>query len=41
MFVVLLDDFSNRLFFYPDKKIISLKEHTKISKIAKFGCEML
>ena len=31
-----------RLIFYLCKKYIPMqKEHTKISKIAKFGCEML
>ena len=40
-----MDDSSYRLFFQLDKKDeiyhYSLKEHPKISKIAKFGCEML
>jgi hypothetical protein len=40
-----IDNSSYRLIFYPDKKDeiyhYSLKEHPKISKIAKFGCEML
>ena len=41
-----MDDSSYRLIFYPDKKDeiyhdYSSKEHPKISKIAKFGCEML
>jgi hypothetical protein len=27
--------------FYLGKKVYSQKEHTKISKIAKFGCELL
>jgi hypothetical protein len=39
------DNSSYRLIFYPDKKDeiyhYSSKEHPKISKIAKFGCEML
>jgi hypothetical protein len=43
--VQLMDDSSYRLIFYPDKKDeiyhFSSKEHPKISKIAKFGCEML
>jgi hypothetical protein len=30
-----------RLFFILAKKVYSRKEHTKMSKIAKFGCEML
>jgi hypothetical protein len=40
-----LDNSSYRLIFYLDKKDeiyhYSSKEHPKISKIAKFGCEML
>jgi hypothetical protein len=30
-----------RLIFLSWQKVYSQKEHTKISKIAKFGCEML
>jgi hypothetical protein len=40
-----IDNSSYRLIFYLDKKDeiyhCSSKEHRKISKIAKFGCEML
>jgi hypothetical protein len=40
-----MDDSSYRLIFYLDKKDeiyhYSSKERPKISKIAKFGCEML
>jgi hypothetical protein len=40
-----MDDSRYRLIFYLDKKDeiyhYSSKEHPKISKIAKFGCEML
>jgi hypothetical protein len=41
-----IDNSSYRLIFYLDKKdeiyhCYSSKEHIKISKIAKFGCEML
>jgi hypothetical protein len=40
-----MDDPSYRLIFYLDKKDeiyhYGSKEHPKISKIAKFGCEML
>ena len=40
-----IDNFSYRLIFYLDKKDeiyhYSSKEHPKISKMAKFGCEML
>jgi hypothetical protein len=40
-----MDDSSYQLIFYLDKKDKiyhdSSKEHPKISKIAKFGCEML
>jgi hypothetical protein len=40
-----MDDSSYRLIFYLEKKDeiyhYSSKEHPKISKIAKFGCEML
>jgi hypothetical protein len=40
-----MDDSSYRIIFYPDKKDkiyhYSSKEHPKISKSAKFGCEML
>jgi hypothetical protein len=40
-----MDDFSYRLICYLDRKDeiyhYSSKEHPKISKIAKFGCEML
>jgi hypothetical protein len=40
-----MDDSSYRLYFDLGKKNKihhhSLKEHVKISKIAKFGCEML
>jgi hypothetical protein len=40
-----MDDSRYRLFFYLDKKDeichYRPKEHAKISKIAKFGCEML
>ena len=40
-----IDNSSYRLIFYLDKKDeiyhYSSKEHPKISKIAKFGCEML
>ena len=43
--VDLMDDSSYRLIFYLDKKDeiyhYSSKERPKISKIAKFGCEML
>jgi hypothetical protein len=39
-----MDDSRYRLFFYLDKKDeiyhYSSKEHPKISKIAKFGCEV-
>ena len=40
-----MDDSSYRVFFYRDKKDeidhYGSKERPKISKIAKFGCEML
>jgi hypothetical protein len=40
-----MDNSSYRLIFYLDKKDeiyqCRSKEHPKISKIAKFGCEML
>jgi hypothetical protein len=39
-----MDDSSYQLIFYLDKKdeiYHGSKEHPKISKMAKFGCEML
>jgi hypothetical protein len=43
--VIEIDNSSYRLLFHLDKKDeiyqYSSKEHPKISKIAKFGCEML
>jgi hypothetical protein len=43
--VLIIDNCSYRVIFYLDKKDeiyhYNSKEHPKISKIAKFGCEML
>jgi hypothetical protein len=36
-----IDSSHYRLIFYLSKKVYSREGHTKISKIAKFGCEML
>jgi hypothetical protein len=36
-----IDNSHYRLIFDLGKKVYSWKEHTKMSKIAKFGCEML
>ena len=37
----MIDNSLCRLIFYLGKKVYSRKEHINISKIAKFGCEML
>ena len=37
----IIDNSLCRLNFYLGKKVYSRKEHINISKIAKFGCEML
>jgi 5-hydroxyisourate hydrolase-like protein (transthyretin family) len=40
-FMVTIDNSHYRVFFILSQKVYSRKEHTKMSKITKLGCEML